>query len=143
MPIGFDDDEAKRNPAPGLTSRRPRGVHEGGRNIAAVPQFPPNIHLLEDQMVTLKRLGAAALLSTLIALPALAQDARRDREDRVERPAGPVDATVGAAAGIAGAAVGTAGAIATAPFRDPNAAPDSCPPGAFFTGPDGAQHPCR
>jgi Cysteine-rich secretory protein family len=40
---------------------------------------------------------------------------------------------------IAGAAVGTARAIATAPFR----APDNCPPGTFFTGPDGQQHPCR
>jgi hypothetical protein len=91
-------------------------------------------------MVTLKRLGAAALLSTLVAFPAFAQDARRDR---VEHPAGPVDATVGAAAGVAGAAIGTAGAIATAPFRDPNVAPSTCPPGAFFTGPDGQQHPCR
>jgi hypothetical protein len=87
-------------------------------------------------MTSFKRLGAAALLSTVVAFPAFAQDARRDR---VERPAGPVDATVGVAAGVAGAAIGTAGAIATAPFR----APDNCPPGTFFTGPDGQQHPCR
>jgi hypothetical protein len=87
-------------------------------------------------MNNVKRLGTAVVLSTLVALPAFAQDARRDR---VERRDDPVSATVGTAGDIAGAAIGTAGAIATAPFR----APDNCPPGTFFTGPDGQQHPCR
>jgi hypothetical protein len=77
-----------------------------------------------------KRLGTAVVLSTLVAFPAFAQDARRDR---VERRDDPVSATVGTFGDIAGAAIGTAGAIATAPFR----APDNCPPGTFFTGPDG------
>jgi hypothetical protein len=90
--------------------------------------------------MNLKRFGAAALLATLVVFPAMAQEGRRDR---VDRPDNPVDATVGTAAGVAGAAIGTAGAIATAPFRDPNAPPESCPPGATFTGPDGHVHPCR
>jgi hypothetical protein len=82
-------------------------------------------------------LGAAAVLTALLSVPAFAQDARRDRVER--RDDNPVDATVGAATGIAGAAIGTAGAIATAPLR----APDNCPPGTFFTGPDGQRHPCK
>jgi len=61
--------------------------------------------------------SVAVVLSTLVAMPAYAQDT--PRRDRVERE-GPVGAAVDTAAGIAGAAVGTAGAIATAPFRDPN-----------------------
>ncbi len=89
----------------------------------------------------LKLLAAAAVISTIVAVPALAQDAHRDR---VERHEGPVGAAVDTTVGIAGAAVGTAGAIATAPFRDPNyVAPTNCQPGTFFTGPDGQQHPCR
>jgi hypothetical protein len=93
-------------------------------------------------MTQLKLLSVATVLSTLLALPASAQDT--PRRDRVERE-GPVGAAVGTAAGIAGAAVGTAGAIATAPLRDPPVyvAPTNCPPGTFFTGPDGQQHPCR
>ena len=92
-------------------------------------------------MTNLKLISAAVVFSTLVAIPAFAQDARRDqdvRRDRVERE-GPVGAAVGTAAGVVGTTVGVAGAIATAPFR----APDYCPPGTFFTGPDGAQHPCR
>jgi|HubBroStandDraft_6_1064221.scaffolds.fasta_scaffold1245163_1 hypothetical protein len=93
-------------------------------------------------MTKLMLFSAAAVLSTLIALPAYAQN--EPRRERVEHE-GPVGAAVDTAAGIAGAAVGTAGAIATAPLRDPPvyAAPSDCPPGTFFTGPDGQQHPCR
>jgi hypothetical protein len=107
------------------------------RNKRGPTQFLPKFQSKEDPMINVKRLGAALVLSTLVAFPAFAQDARRDRMER--RDDNPVDATVGAAAGVAGAAIGTAGAIATAPFR----APDNCPPGTFFTGPDGQQHPCR
>jgi hypothetical protein len=92
-------------------------------------------------MTQFKLLTAVAVVSTLFVVSASAQDAaRRDHID-----GGPVGAAVGAAAGVAGAAVGTAGAIATAPLRDPPvyAAPASCPPGTYFTGPDGQQHPCR
>jgi hypothetical protein len=94
-------------------------------------------------MMKIKLFSAAVLLSTVVAIPAYAQDT--PRRDRVERE-GPVGAAVDTAAGVAGAAVGTAGAIATAPFRDPNVvvvAPAGCQPGNFFTGPDGQQHPCR
>src|ERR1700737_1183657 len=64
-------------------------------------------------MTKLKLLTAAAVLSTVMVAPAMAQQVYYRGHDGY-RDRGPVDA----AAGIAGAAVGTAAAIATAPFRD-------------------------
>ena len=101
-------------------------------------------------MTKLKLLAAAAVLSTMMVAPAMAQqyrvyDGYRDR--------GPVDA----AAGIAGAAVGTAAAIATSPFRGPYAYDNDyrysgeyarrngfvCQPGTWFRGEDGRRHLCQ
>ena len=108
-------------------------------------------------MTKLKLLTAAAVLTTLVAAPAMAQDAvvyHRDHYHHYHR--GPAGAAVGAAAGIAGAAIGTAGAIATAPFRDsynydrgydydnymgPNGY--ACHPGTWFAGADGRLHICQ
>ena len=99
---------------------------------------------------TLKLLTAAAVLSTVMVAPAMAQqtyyrDGYRDR--------GPVDAAVG----IAGAAVGTAAAIATSPFLgsygyDNRYGYDEgyarrngfvCQPGTWFRGEDGRRHLCQ
>jgi hypothetical protein len=102
-------------------------------------------------MMRIKLLTAAAVLSTVIAAPALAQDVVYHRDHYYHR--GPV----GAAAGIAGAAIGTAGAIATAPFRNPynsynysydydrDMGPDGygCHPGTWFKGEDGRRHFCQ
>jgi hypothetical protein len=64
----------------------------------------------ENLMTKLKLLAAAAVLSTVIAAPAMAQQVyHRDYDGYRDR--GPVDAAVG----IAGAAVGTAATIATSP----------------------------
>jgi hypothetical protein len=75
--------------------------------------------------MNLKLLTAAAVLSTAIAAPALAQDPHarstvvRQQQDSARvyyRDPGfwPADL----AAGVVGGAIGTAGAIATAPFRN-------------------------
>jgi len=76
--------------------------------------------------MNLKLLTAAAVLTTAIAAPALAQDpaARspsvRQHQDAVRvyhhRSSGFWPADI--AAGVVGGAIGTAGAIATAPFRN-------------------------
>ena len=116
--------------------------------------------------MNLKLLTAAAVLSTAIAAPALAQDpqarsmtvrqqqdaARTYHRDRTFWP-GEV------AAGVVGGAIGTAGAIATAPFRnDAYAYNDGyygrryyggynngfvCQPGTLFRGEDGRRHICQ
>ena len=103
-------------------------------------------------MTKLKLLAAAAVLSTVIAAPAMAQQVyHRDYDGYRDR--GPVDAAVG----IAGAAVGTAAAIATAPFRDSYAYDNGygydngyatrngfvCQPGTWFRGEDGRRHLCQ
>jgi hypothetical protein len=67
----------------------------------------------ENPMTNLKLLAAAAVLSTVMVAPAMAQQVYHRGYDGY-RDRGPVDA----AAGIAGFAVGTAAAIATAPLRD-------------------------
>jgi hypothetical protein len=101
----------------------------------------------ENSMTKLKLFAAVALLSTLVAAPAMAQTYQRDY-DNGYRDRGPV----GAAAGVAGAAVGTAAAIATSPFRDsygydnerdygPNGF--ACHRGAWFKGADGRRHMCQ
>jgi hypothetical protein len=105
-------------------------------------------------MTKLKLLAAAAVLSTAMAAPAMAQQVyHRDYDGYRDR--GPVDAAVG----IAGAAVGTAAAIATSPFRDSYAYDNGynggydrgyatrngfvCQPGTWFRGEDGRRHLCQ
>lgn len=117
--------------------------------------------------MNVKLLTAAAVLSTAIAAPALAQDpaARaqyvRQQQDQVRvyhhRDSGFWPADV--AAGVVGGAIGTAGAIATAPFRnDAYAYNDAyygyrydrgynngfvCQSGTTFIGEDGRRHICQ
>jgi hypothetical protein len=109
-------------------------------------------------MTKLKLLAAAAVISTVIAGPAMAQQVNQDRYDHTYHR-GPVGAAADTAAGIAGAAVGTAGAIATAPFRDTYASDNSrnyygnqrdygpegyaCHPGTWIKGEDGRRHVCQ
>jgi hypothetical protein len=104
---------------------------------------------------------AAAILSTAIAAPALAQDpvsrapSARYQQDQARiyhRDTGFWPGDV--AAGVVGGAIGTAGAIATAPFRnDTYAYYDNrsyaarngfvCQPGTTFRGADGRRHICQ
>jgi hypothetical protein len=103
-------------------------------------------------MTKLTLLAAAAVLSTMMVAPAMAQQVYyRDHDGYRDR--GPVDA----AAGIAGAVVGTAAAIATSPFRGPYAYDNGyrydegyarrngfvCQPGTWFRGEDGRRHICQ
>ena len=112
-------------------------------------------------MTKLKLLAAAAVLSTAMVAPAMAQQVYHRGYDGY-RDRGPVDA----AAGIAGLAVGTAAAIATAPLRDSYAYDNGygydngyavqgydngyaarngfvCQPGTWFRGEDGRRHLCQ
>jgi hypothetical protein len=115
-------------------------------------------------MTMLKLLAAAAVLSTAMVAPAMAQQVYHRGHDGY-RDRGPVDA----AAGIAGAVVGTAAAIATAPFRGSYAYDNGygydnsygydngygyddgyarrngfvCQPGTWFRGEDGRRHLCQ
>ena len=116
--------------------------------------------------MNLKLLTAAAVLSTAIAVPAMAQDpaARaqvvRQQQDSARvypRNSGFWPADV--AAGVVGGAIGTAGAIATAPFRGAAYAYNddyygrryyggynngfACRPGTMFRGEDGLRHICQ
>jgi hypothetical protein len=116
--------------------------------------------------LNLKLLTAAAVLSTAVAAPALAQDSH-GRSDAVRhyqtgervyhRHNGFWPGEF--AAGVVGGALGTAGAIATAPFRsDVYAYNDGyygsryyggydngfvCQPGTMFIGEDGRRHICQ
>jgi hypothetical protein len=82
-------------------------------------------------MTTLKSLGAAALLTALIATSAMAQQAMQEPGAYAQAHPWANDYYYGygrsgfwpgdVAAGIVGGAIGTAEAIATAPFRDSNA----------------------
>ena len=96
-------------------------------------------------MTKFKLLAAAAVLSTVMAAPAMAEQAQRHHASRDRGP-------VGAAADVAGAAIGTAGAIATAPFRNSYAydrnrdyGPNgfACHRGEWFKGGDGRRHLCQ
>lgn len=103
-------------------------------------------------MTILKLLAAAAVISTVMAAPAMAQQVYH-RGHHGYRDRGPVDTAVG----IAGAAVGTAAAIATAPFRGSYAYDNGygydngyarrngfvCQPGVWFRGEDGRRHLCQ
>ena len=106
-------------------------------------------------MTKLKLLTAAAVLTTMVAAPAMAQDVVYHRDHRYH-DGGPVGAAVDGAAGIAGAAIGTAGAIATAPFRDSynydrgydydrymGPSGYACRPGTWIRGEDGRRHICQ
>jgi hypothetical protein len=82
----------------------------------------------------MKLLAAAAVVSGLMATPAMAQDSMNRRAQATQEyrasavdqryrdsgfwPGDVAAGVVGGAVGVAGAAVGTAGAIATAPFRN-------------------------
>jgi hypothetical protein len=102
-------------------------------------------------------IAAAALVSTTLAVPAMARD-YCDYHRCYHR--GPVGAAVDTAAGVAGAAIGTAGAIATAPFRnsyaydrddynrrvyerDMGPGGFACQPGTWFRAEDGRRHLCQ
>ena len=116
--------------------------------------------------MNLKLLTAAAVLSTAIAAPALAQDPHaRSTVVRQQQDAGRTyyrHHNVGpgeVAAGVVGGAIGTAGAIATAPFRNDTYAYNNgyygqryygsynngfvCQPGTTFRGEDGRIHICQ
>jgi hypothetical protein len=104
-------------------------------------------------MTKLKLLAAAAVLSTAIASPAMAQQV--DHPHHVYHHRGPVGAAADTAADVAGAAVGTAAAIATTPFRNSynynyyedqrNFGPEgfACHHGTWFKGDDGRRHICQ
>jgi hypothetical protein len=120
-------------------------------------------------MTTVKLLTAAAVLASVVATPAMAQDVpvRAQVVNHANDPSNPYyrhhayryDSgfwPADVAAGIVGGAIGTAGAIATAPFRGdayayndgyyyggygPGAFP--CQPGTLFRGADGRAHVCR
>ncbi len=109
-------------------------------------------------MTKLRLLAAAAVLSTTMVAPAMAQQVYHRGHDGY-RDRGPVDA----AAGITGVAVGTAAAIATAPLRGSYAYDNGygyndgygydngyarrngfvCQPGTWFRGEDGRRHLCQ
>ena len=115
--------------------------------------------------MNLKFLTAAAVLSTMIAAPALAQDpAARAQVVRLQQDTARVYHRDNAfwpgeaAAGVVGGAIGTAGAIATAPFRNDTYAYNDgyyghrmyrsangfvCEPGTTFRGEDGRRHICQ
>jgi len=88
------------------------------------------------------RFAAAAVLTTSLAAPALAQEpharspaARHHSEVYHHEGSGFWPGDV--AAGVIGGAIGTAGAIATAPFRG-----GYCEPGMTYIGPDGRRYYC-
>lgn len=119
--------------------------------------------------MNLKLLTAAAVLSTAVAAPALAQDSH-GRSDAMRQPQTQERAYHShsghngfwpgeVAAGVVGGAIGTAGAIATAPFRSGTYAYNDgyygqryyggynngfvCEPGTMFRGEDGRRHICQ
>src|ERR1700716_4707221 len=118
--------------------------------------------LQRRQRMNLKLLTAAAVLSTAIAVTAMAQDpaARaqvvRQQQDRARvyhRDSGFWPGEV--AAGVVGGTIGAAGAIASAPLRNDVYAYNEgysyrdynngfvCQPGTMFRGEDGRRHICQ
>jgi hypothetical protein len=116
-------------------------------------------------MRKMQLLGAAGLLTAMIATPAMAQQAVQEPGAYRQahpwsndyyygyRPSGFWPADV--AAGVVGGAIGTAEVIATAPFRGPYygdsyayygnrpvARACGVQPGATYMGPDGRWYPC-
>jgi hypothetical protein len=117
-------------------------------------------------MTKFKLLTAAALLTSVIATPVMAQDvpSRAQVVNHQNDPSNPYyrhrayrDSSGfwpgDVAAGIVGGAIGTAGAIATAPFRGDNYAYYNggyaarngfvCQPGTRFRGEDRRMHICQ
>ena len=112
-------------------------------------------------MTKFRILGAAAILASVLATPAMAQQVYRDQfyRDQAyryngdwqnsynrwdERDSGFWPADV--AAGVVGGAVGTAAAIATAPIGGEEYARRNgfvCIPGTLFRGEDGRRHICQ
>lgn len=106
-------------------------------------------------MTKFKILGAAAILASVLATPAMAQqfygDGNRHNDgwhnsyNRYEdQHSGFWPADV--AAGVVGGAVGTAAAIATIPYGGEEYARRNgfvCIPGALFRGEDGRRHICQ
>ena len=107
-------------------------------------------------MTKSKILGAAAILASVLATPAMAQQVHRDhgyrhngewqnsynRSDDRDSGFWPADV----AAGVVGGAVGTAAAIATAPIGGKEYARQNgfvCIPGTLFRGEDGRRHICQ
>ena len=103
-------------------------------------------------MTKLRILGAAAILASMLASPAMAQQAYRDQDGRWhnsynrwdgrDRGFGPAEV----AAGVVGGAVGTAAAIATMPIGGDEYARRNgfvCVPGTVFRGEDGRRHLCQ
>jgi len=108
-----------------------------------------------------KILGAAAILASVLATPAMAQQVYRDQIYRDQayrhndgwqnsynrwndRDSGFWPADV--AAGVVGGAVGTAAAIATSPIGGEEYARRNgfvCIPGTLFRGEDGRRHICQ
>jgi hypothetical protein len=124
------------------------------RNIFGGTSLAPVNFQGEYVMTKLKLFTAAAVLSTLVAAPAMAEGGHHYRHHRgqVYQDRGPI----GAAADVAGAAIGTAGAIATAPFgnsyaydnrdyyaRDMGPSGFACRPGTWIKGDDGRRHICQ
>jgi hypothetical protein len=109
----------------------------------------------EYVMTKLKLFTAAAVVSTLVSAPAVAEQVyHRHHHHRAQvQDRGPI----GAAADVAGAAIGTAGAIAAAPFgnsynsydrrdyydRDMGPSGFACRPGTWIKGDDGRRHICQ
>jgi hypothetical protein len=108
-----------------------------------------------SRMTKIGILGAAAILASLLASPAMAQQVNRDhgaRHDRnwqnsynrwEDRDTGFWPGEV--AARVVGGAVGTAAAIATAPIGEEYTRRNGfvCIPGTLFRGEDGRRHLCQ
>jgi hypothetical protein len=128
------------------------------RSLAA-HRYPLSTFREEYVMTKLKLFTAAAVLSTLVSAPAVAEQVYHRHHHyhhyraQVDQDRGPV----GAAADVAGAAIGTAGAIATAPFgssynsydhrdyydRDMGPSGFACRPGTWIKSDDGSRHICQ
>jgi hypothetical protein len=107
-------------------------------------------------MTKFRIFGAAAILVSVLATPAMAQQVSREHAYRHhstlqnsynrmdDRQSGFWPADV--AAGVVGGAVGTAAAIATAPIGGAAYARQNgfvCIPGTWFRGEDGRRHICQ
>jgi hypothetical protein len=112
-------------------------------------------------MTKLRILGAAAILASVLATPAMAQQVYRDQgyrdqiyQDQAYRHNGDWQSSYNRwdehsgfwPADVVGGAVGTAAAIATAPFGGEEYARRNgfvCIPGTLFRGEDGRRHICQ
>ena len=112
--------------------------------------------MTQFRITKVRILGAAAIVASLLASPAIAQQVYRDHATRQDgrwqnsydrwdgRTIGFAPAEI--AAGVVGGAVGTAAAIATAPIGGDEYARRNgfvCIPGTLFRGEDGRRHICQ